>query len=98
VIVAETARRDRARLNLSVPRGITHASAAKVARVHSGVEGRRPARHVRDRHTSARVGDGRPDPRPTVRETVPQLGNLAADFDFSDPQLKPLLLPPNPRP
>ena len=42
--------------------------------------------------------DGRPDPRPTVRETVPQLGNLAADFDFSAPQQKTLLLPPRPRP
>jgi phospholipase C len=42
--------------------------------------------------------DGRPDPRPTVRETVPKLGNLAADFDFSHRQPEPLLLPPRPRP
>ena len=27
--------------------------------------------------------DGRPDPRPTVRENVPQLGDLLEDFDFS---------------
>jgi phospholipase C len=27
--------------------------------------------------------DGRPESRPTVREDVPQLGNLVADFDFS---------------
>ena len=27
--------------------------------------------------------DGRPDPRPTVRENVPILGDLAADFDFT---------------
>src|SRR5947207_719799 len=26
--------------------------------------------------------DGRPDPRPTVRENVPILGNLVRDFDF----------------
>jgi phospholipase C len=40
--------------------------------------------------------DGRPDPRPTVRENVAQLGNLADDFDFSQPPLPPLIL--NPRP
>jgi phospholipase C len=40
--------------------------------------------------------DGRPDPRPTVRETVPQLGDLAADFDFSHPHPEPLLLRPRP--
>ncbi len=38
--------------------------------------------------------DGRPDPRPTVRESVPQLGNLANDFDFTQPPQSPLLLPP----
>ena len=27
--------------------------------------------------------DGRPDPRPTVRENVPVLGDLSRDFDFS---------------
>jgi phospholipase C len=27
--------------------------------------------------------DGRPDPRPSVRETAPGLGDLTADFDFS---------------
>ena len=27
--------------------------------------------------------DGRPDPRPTVRENVPQLGDLMQDFDFT---------------
>ncbi len=37
--------------------------------------------------------DGRPDPRPTVRETVPQLGDLRADFDFSQPPRPPLVLP-----
>jgi phospholipase C len=41
--------------------------------------------------------NGRPDPRPTVRETVPQLGNLADDFDFAHPQAKVLLLRPFPR-
>jgi phospholipase C len=42
--------------------------------------------------------DGRPDPRPTVREQVPILGNLAADFDFSQPPRPPLLLTPVPGP
>ena len=37
--------------------------------------------------------DGRPDPRPDVRETVPQLGNLSSDFDFSQAPRRPLLLP-----
>jgi phospholipase C len=27
--------------------------------------------------------DGRPDPRPTVRETEPILGDVRLDFDFS---------------
>jgi phospholipase C len=40
--------------------------------------------------------DGRPDPRPTVRENVPQLGNLLQDFDFSQPARPPLVLPPHP--
>jgi phospholipase C len=42
--------------------------------------------------------DGRPDPRPTVRETVPQLGNLANDFDFNQSPRKPLVLSLNPAP
>src|SRR5262249_14472650 len=41
--------------------------------------------------------DGRPDPRPTVRENVPILGNLANDFDFDQPPRRPLLLPDHPR-
>jgi phospholipase C len=40
--------------------------------------------------------DGRPDPRPDVRENSPQLGNLANDFDFTQPPRKPVLLPTNP--
>ncbi len=40
--------------------------------------------------------DGRPDPRPTVRESVPQLGNLANDFNFAQKPSPPLLLPTNP--
>jgi phospholipase C len=40
--------------------------------------------------------DGRPDPRPDVRENAPILGNLAADFDFTQPPRAPLLLPTNP--
>jgi phospholipase C len=41
--------------------------------------------------------DGRPDPRPTVRENVPRLGNLANDFNFAQKPRPPLLLPTNPR-
>jgi phospholipase C len=42
--------------------------------------------------------DGRPDPRPTVREDVPILGNLLSDFDFSQQPLPPLILPIRPTP
>ena len=37
--------------------------------------------------------DGRPDPRPDVRESNPLLGDLTADFDFSQPARPPLILP-----
>jgi phospholipase C len=40
--------------------------------------------------------DGRPDPRPTVRETVPILGDLLKDFDFTRPPRPPMLLPVHP--
>jgi phospholipase C len=40
--------------------------------------------------------DGRPDPRLDVRENAPILGNLASDFNFSQPPRQPLLLPTNP--
>ncbi len=42
--------------------------------------------------------DGRPDPRPDVRENAPQLGNLILDFDFTQAPRQPLLLPLNPPP
>jgi phospholipase C len=42
--------------------------------------------------------DGRPDPRPTVREAVAQLGNLLSDFDFTQSPRQPLVLPLNPKP
>ncbi len=42
--------------------------------------------------------DGRPDPRPSVRENVSILGNLLNDFDFSQAPLPPLVLPTNPPP
>ena len=42
--------------------------------------------------------DGRPDPRPTVRENVSQLGNMMADFDFSQQPRPPVVLPTNPAP
>jgi phospholipase C len=42
--------------------------------------------------------DGRPDPRPDVRETLPQVGNLAADFNFNQRPLRPLILLQSPGP
>jgi phospholipase C len=42
--------------------------------------------------------DGRPDSRPDVREIAPILGDLATDFDFSQPPRPPVLLSPNPNP
>jgi phospholipase C len=42
--------------------------------------------------------DGRPDPRPDVRDANPHLGNLAADFDFNQRPLPPLILPLHPPP
>jgi phospholipase C len=41
--------------------------------------------------------DGRPDPRPDVRETLPQLGDLTADFDFNQPPRSPEILPLEPQ-
>jgi phospholipase C len=40
--------------------------------------------------------DGRPDSRPTVRESAPQLGNLLQDFDFTQPPRPSLILNPDP--
>ena len=40
--------------------------------------------------------DGRPDSRPVVREDSHILGDLAKDFDFSQPPRPPLLLPRRP--
>jgi phospholipase C len=37
--------------------------------------------------------DGRPDPRPDVREDAPILGNLVNDFDFNQPPRAPVILP-----
>src|SRR5574341_1029758 len=42
--------------------------------------------------------DGRPDPRPSVRENMSQLGDLINDFDFMQPPRPPLILPANPKP
>jgi phospholipase C len=41
--------------------------------------------------------DGRPDPRPDVRENLPILGDLSRDFDFSRRPRSPVLLPVHPR-
>ena len=40
--------------------------------------------------------DGRPDPRPDVRENAPQLGDLAREFDFGAPPRGPVFLPVHP--
>jgi len=37
--------------------------------------------------------DGRPDPRPDVRESEPILGSLASDFNFNQPPRSPVILP-----
>ena len=42
--------------------------------------------------------DGRPDPRPDVREVAPQLGDLRTDFDFDQQPRRPLILNPEPLP
>ena len=42
--------------------------------------------------------DGRPDPRPTVRENVSILGNLVNDFNFNQTPMRPMVLPLNPAP
>jgi phospholipase C len=42
--------------------------------------------------------DGRPDPRPDVREDNPILGNLTADFDFNQTPRAPMILPVHPAP
>jgi hypothetical protein len=36
--------------------------------------------------------DGRPDPRPDVRENAPILGNLVKDFNFTQKPRPPLIL------
>jgi phospholipase C len=37
--------------------------------------------------------DGRPDPRPDVRENISTLGNLLSEFDFSQAPRAPMILP-----
>ncbi len=41
--------------------------------------------------------DGRPDPRPSVREDAPQLGDLVREFDFAQTPRSPLMLPLHPK-
>jgi phospholipase C len=41
--------------------------------------------------------DGRPDPRPTVRENVPILGDLTKEFDFDQSPRAPTPLPIHPK-
>ncbi len=42
--------------------------------------------------------DGRPDPRPAVREVNPFLGNLLLDFNFNQTPRPPVILPVHPAP
>lgn len=42
--------------------------------------------------------DGRPDPRPTVRENVAILGNLVNDFNFNQTPITPMVLSIHPAP
>jgi phospholipase C len=42
--------------------------------------------------------DGRPDPRPDVREANPTLGNLVSDFNFAQRPRPPVVLPVHPAP
>ena len=42
--------------------------------------------------------DGRPDPRPDVREAASGLGNLESDFNFNQVPRPPLILSPHPPP
>ena len=43
------------------------------------------------------TSDGRPDPRPDVREDAPGLGDLTSDFNFSQPPRPPMILPLHPQ-
>ena len=43
------------------------------------------------------ASDGRPDPRPSVRENEKILGNLANDFDFNQSPRPPIVLPVHPK-
>jgi phospholipase C len=40
--------------------------------------------------------DGRPDPRPDVRESLTASGDLTVDFDFAQSPRPPLILPVKP--
>jgi phospholipase C len=42
------------------------------------------------------ASDGRPDPRPDVRENAAVLGDLSNDFNFNQPPRQPVVLPVNP--
>jgi phospholipase C len=41
--------------------------------------------------------DGRPDPRPDVRESLSILGSLSREFNFKQPPRKPAILPVHPK-
>jgi phospholipase C len=41
--------------------------------------------------------DGRPDPRPSVRENASILGNIVSDFDFNQAPRPPVILPVRPK-
>jgi len=52
----------------------------------------RGARHHEHGERLDPATDGRPDPRPSVRENSPLLGNLVRDFDFRQQPRAAMLL------
>jgi phospholipase C len=44
------------------------------------------------------ANDGRPDPRPSVRENNPLVGDVSSDFDFNQAPRAPVILPTRPPP
>ena len=71
--------------------GLHRPPGAQFRRVRQVHRGRFPRRC-----TPRSPTDGRPDPRPTVRENVPILGNLTNDFDFNQAPRPAVILPVHP--
>jgi phospholipase C len=88
------------RLGLRVPGLVISPYARRGVVDHQTLTSDSYVRFIEDRFLAGRrldpATDGRPDPRPSVSEAAPQLGDLAADFDFSQPPRAPLVLAPRP--